>query len=349
MDRIRDIENELLNPNCDIVNLLRRSHLFAVEEQLFDFDQWVLWELNGYPKDTALPSYRVLQGKLKAYNPATGWVAFNLHSAAKEKEICTQNIRDSISSLVSLLETGTPPFHVELSGEQQSLLNAAVTMPGTMKYAIHYSRGQVNDIIENVKTCLLEHIASLRKEGKIETGKELPSGARQATDDAKIDKTVFISHRSVDKYIADILLEFFVGVGIPRTAVFCSSLPGNDVVERVRPEVKAALHSSLVNIAILSRDYYNSAYCLNEAGIIWFLDSIPAVPIALPEITHDKMVGFLDNDYIARRLDNSDDIAHIYEIIIHSLGLQQTLPSVLTTEMSKLIGKYNAYLKKRAG
>ena len=223
MNRIGDIEKELLNPNCDIVNLLRWSHLFAVENHLYDFDQWTLWELNGYPEDADLPSYRVLQGKLNAYNPATGWVAFNVRSAAKEKELCTQNIRDSISSLVSLLETGTPPFHVELSGEQQSLLNAAVAMPGTMKYAIHYSRGQVNDIIENVKTCLLEHIASLRKEGKIETGKELPSGARQATDDAKIDKTVFISHRSVDKYIADILLEFFVGVGIPRTAVFCSS------------------------------------------------------------------------------------------------------------------------------
>ncbi len=209
MNRIGDIEKELLNPNCDIVNLLRWSHLFAVENHLYDFDQWTLWELNGYPEDADLPSYRVLQGKLNAYNPATGWVAFNVRSAAKEKELCTQNIRDSISSLVSLLETGTPPFHVELSGEQQSLLNAAVAMPGTMKYAIHYSRGQVNDIIENVKTCLLEHIASLRKEGKIETGKELPSGARQATDDAKIDKTVFISHRSVDKYIADILLEFF--------------------------------------------------------------------------------------------------------------------------------------------
>ena len=180
------------------------------ENHLYDFDQWTLWELNGYPEDADLPSYRVLQGKLNAYNPATGWVAFNVRSAAKEKELCTQNIRDSISSLVSLLETGTPPFHVELSGEQQSLLNAAVAMPGTMKYAIHYSRGQVNDIIENVKTCLLEHIASLRKEGKIETGKELPSGARQATDDAKIDKTVFISHRSVDKYIADILLAFQV-------------------------------------------------------------------------------------------------------------------------------------------
>lgn len=40
---------------------------------------------------------------------------------------------------------------------------------------------------------------------------------------------VFISHRSTDKTVAEILTTFLCGVGVPKDAVFCSSLPGNDI------------------------------------------------------------------------------------------------------------------------
>ena len=67
----------------------------------------------------------------------------------------------------------------------------------------------------------------------------------------KVKNIIFISHRSTDKDIADMLVDFFVGTGIPKEAVFCSSLPGNDINERISGEVKAALKNSAVNIAIL--------------------------------------------------------------------------------------------------
>ena len=49
----------------------------------------------------------------------------------------------------------------------------------------------------------------------------------------KVSPIIFISHRSTDKAIADMLLDFFSGTGIPRETVFCSSLPGNDINERI--------------------------------------------------------------------------------------------------------------------
>ena len=104
--------------------------------------------------------------------------------------------------------------------------------------------------------------------------------ARTKTDMAPI---IFISHRTTDRAIADILLDFFIATGISREKIFCSSLPGNDVRERISVEVKEALQNSCLNIAILSDDYYKSAYCLNEAGILWF-EKTPVIPIALPEI-----------------------------------------------------------------
>lgn len=57
------------------------------------------------------------------------------------------------------------------------------------------------------------------------------------------------------------LLDFLAGTGIPKEQIFCSSLPGNDIGSRISAEVKDALKNSALNIAILSHDYYQSAYC----------------------------------------------------------------------------------------
>ena len=103
---------------------------------------------------------------------------------------------------------------------------------------------------------------------------------------------VFISHRSTDKEIADLLFDFLIATGIDKRNVFCSSLPGNDVKEKISSEVKENLQESCVNIVILSSSYYESAYCLNEAGIIWFNDSVPVIPLALPEISEKICMDF---------------------------------------------------------
>ena len=159
--------------------------------------------------------------------------------------------------------------------------------------------------------------------------------------------TIFISHRSTDKEIADMLVDFFSNTGIPHSSVFCSSLPGNDVDEKISEEVKAALKSSAVNIAILSCDYYKSVYCLNEAGVLWFLD-VPVIPIALPEISANNMYGFLNSEYKLRRLDSDEDIAFIYDKVSVGISAAQSSHIIVTRETSKLKTRYAAFLANRA-
>lgn len=125
------------------------------------------------------------------------------------------------------------------------------------------------------------------------------------------------------------LLDFLVGTGISRTAVFCSSLPGNDINEKISGEVKEALKNSKVNIAILSLDYYQSAYCLNEAGIMWYQEDVPAIPVALPEINSNNMYGFLSNEYKLRRLDNDSDISYLYDKVREAVSATPVKMSVV--------------------
>lgn len=159
-------------------------------------------------------------------------------------------------------------------------------------------------------------------------------------------RIVFISHRSTDKDVADMLVDFFAGTGIPKEAVFCSSLPGNDINERISDEVKTALKNSAINIAILSQDFYQSAYCLNEAGVLWYED-VPVIPIALPEINSGNMYGFLNNEYKLRRLDCDTDISYIYDAVNEALSAPHTKTSVITRENNKLRAKYAEHLKTR--
>jgi hypothetical protein len=157
---------------------------------------------------------------------------------------------------------------------------------------------------------------------------------------------MFISHRSTDKEIADMLLDFFLATGLPKDLVFCSSLPGNDINCKIFEEIKQVILSSAINIVILSNDFYQSAYCLNEEGILWFQDT-PVIVIAMPEISSSNMLGFLNSEYKLRYLDNEDDIASIYDKISETFFTTKIPAATLTYAMNKLKSRYKQYIETR--
>ena len=159
---------------------------------------------------------------------------------------------------------------------------------------------------------------------------------------------VFISHRSIDVKIAEMIKDFLVNTGIPNEKIFCSSLPGNDVQLRISEEVKQRLKESVINILILTKDYYDSAYCMNEAGVIWYLqDEVTALAIGLPEINCNNMLGFFGNDNKIRRLNNENDIAAMYDMVQKKLNVKVPGISIITIEKQKLFEKYTAYILER--
>ena len=157
---------------------------------------------------------------------------------------------------------------------------------------------------------------------------------------------IFISHRSTDKKVADILEAFLTSCGVPFDKIFCSSLPGINVEQAISPEVKDCIKNSILNIVILSNDYYQSPFCQNEAGIIWFLDTQKIV-IALPEIVPDIMEGFLNSEHILRRLDNKNDITAICDIVKKFFPDFITSNAKVNANIDRLIGQYEDILSDR--
>ena len=161
--------------------------------------------------------------------------------------------------------------------------------------------------------------------------------------------SIFISHRKKDEFISDMILDFLVGCGIPKDYIFCSSLPGNDVKESIPFEVRQRLREASLIILILSRDYYESAYCLNEAGVAWYLgEQIKTAVIGLPEISLEDMIGFLDSSYKLRRLSNEDDVASIYDLAQENIDVEvNTKHVIVTRETKKLKERYQKYIDER--
>ena len=248
--------------------------------------------------------------------------------------------------------------------EAETVLKAAIdALPDNDKYQVSVSKEQFENNISDNYALVCEELMqygmitayllygqyaqlTLSESGKSYFNKKEKYESKSEVTTMERDQ-IFISHRTIDAPIADMIKDFLVNSGIPNEKIFCSSLPGNDVSQKISPEVKQRLQKSIINILILSKDYYQSAYCLNEAGIAWYLDEAVAIPIGLPEIDHTKMIGFLNSDYKLRRLDNDDDISYLYDISQEKLNAKVEKHSVITRETKKLKDKYKEYIAKR--
>ncbi len=165
------------------------------------------------------------------------------------------------------------------------------------------------------------------------------------------DTKIFISHSSKNKPVAQIIVNLLERLAISEENIFCSSVPGTDVKETIPDTVFKKIKQSNIDIIILSEEYYHSAYCLNEAGIIWFKKSTSenahAIVIALPEIKLDDMKGFINSDYIQYDFSNEDDIAKFLDFA-SALSAKPVSHSSVRETIKESKEKYDQYILERS-
>lgn len=117
---------------------------------------------------------------------------------------------------------------------------------------------------------------------------------------------IFISHSSKDKRYIEALHELFEDIGLDETQMFCSSIPeygiplGEDIYEYLRTQFD---EFNLHVIFVLSRNYYESAACLNEMGAAWILQN-SYTTILLPKFEFSKIAGAVNPRKIVLKLDS---------------------------------------------
>ena len=63
---VLNLQNDVMQSDCDIVNVLRKAHAIAAKLNLNNFDSWIINELYGYTSEENIPRYRHVRGQLKA-------------------------------------------------------------------------------------------------------------------------------------------------------------------------------------------------------------------------------------------------------------------------------------------
>lgn len=75
MTLLREIQAQAASAEGDLATVLRKCKILAARLGSEPFAQWITWELNGYPTDVPVPSYRGLSVQCYANFLGVGWRA----------------------------------------------------------------------------------------------------------------------------------------------------------------------------------------------------------------------------------------------------------------------------------
>ena len=162
--------------------------------------------------------------------------------------------------------------------------------------------------------------------------------------------SIFISHASKDKDVADQLLSLLcVGIGIHASEVFCTSLGGlgvsvgKDDTETIRQN----LLKSSVAFTLVSNRFLESWFCHYELGAFW-LTGRPVYVLLIPPVTvsrikNDNKINAIIGNW---QMASSDD-ATAWDNVRDSLVQELDLKSVPTAVWQARKTEFIRWIKRR--
>lgn len=127
---------------------------------------------------------------------------------------------------------------------------------------------------------------------------------------------IFISHASKDKDLAEALVDLIEGgIGVSTNQIFCTSRDEQGIPPGVdfKQHIKEKLGGAKIVVAVLSPQYYSSAFCMCELGATWALTK-NFVPLTVPPVDHDDLRGVLGGVQVLP-IDDEKKLDTVYEVL----------------------------------
>lgn len=162
MGLISEIIAAALDEETSSSVLLRKALVASRRLGNSEVAEWIQHELNGFPHDVELPSYRRIKGELQGEDDWVGWkpVLFEKNYG----DIDRASLHQSIAELEAMQEkAGIGYLYLSLPHEKQHLLRKATGE--NMRFAICIPRHAVIRCVQNVRNSILEWALKLESEG----------------------------------------------------------------------------------------------------------------------------------------------------------------------------------------
>ncbi|MGY2095709.1 AbiTii domain-containing protein [Pseudomonas simiae] len=163
---VLELQRDVLDRTIHIPDLLRKALLVSRKLKIKDIEEWLNDELNGY-EARSVPSYRIVTGELKAFNPYQGWIPVNMGEL--HESMCQHSTRDSVSQITDLVEraetgTVTVKFPAGLNAAFMKLTRTNFE-PG-----LHVPVHKLVRILDVTKTKIMEFALDLESRGILGEG-----------------------------------------------------------------------------------------------------------------------------------------------------------------------------------
>ncbi len=186
---VLELQQELLNKDCDILLVLRKAHLIASKLRLTEFDTWIQSELNGYETDQdGIPDYRQIHGQLKAWNPYHGWIPVVLQDAKLENLLCNRKLGESIGEIQELYDKSKGNITLTFTADVANTLDSMCDAPFRTNYSLHVSKHCLKSIIDKVTNSLMEWTLDLERNGIL--GENMTFNEKEAASAKEMPKQI---------------------------------------------------------------------------------------------------------------------------------------------------------------
>ncbi|MEM1494109.1 TIR domain-containing protein, partial [Bacillus velezensis] len=137
----------------------------------------------------------------------------------------------------------------------------------------------------------------------------------------EFEKKIFISHSSKDKTVCDAFVDLLEGIGVPSEDIIYTSspyhgIPGDD---NIFDYLRKHLFKGAYVCYMLSDNYYDSVYCLNEMGATW-VNSNNSSTFKLPGF-EGEIKGVIDKNKKAYSLEEPLEVYDFKEKILRMYDL----------------------------
>lgn len=167
---VLELQRDCLNREVPVSDILRKAHVVAKKLNQVEIQEWIRYELNGYPDDDIVPEYREIRGTPMAMDVYRGnWLPIIINNSEIETLISERKITESVTSLANLFITSSEPDLVlDYSSNKREIICKIIKYNTDVKLFIHPN--EVYKIIEVVRNKLLDWCLDLESKNILGEG-----------------------------------------------------------------------------------------------------------------------------------------------------------------------------------